>query len=280
MKKPAPARRRRSVECPAPSAKRPAKDKSPEPADQLWPIGRLVPYAKNARKLSDQAVNKVATSIKSFGFRQRIVVDGKGVILAGHTRWKAAQQLGLAEVPVHIAADLTPTLAKAYRLADNRTADESSFDFELLGPELLELQALDLDLALTGFDADELEKYMDSVGMTEESEAAKRASLVERFGVPPFSVLDARQGYWQDRKRAWLSLGIESELGRGEQLIPNGGGMSSKDRYQGGQVRAEAPGQPVTTATANAATARAAHCAPDVSAQETPHRRAKQNATR
>ncbi len=63
-------------------------------------------------------------------------------------------------------------------------------------------------------------------------------SLAERFGIPPFSVLNAREGWWQDRKRAWLALGIQSELGRGEQLIPNGGGAGSKARYDGGQARA------------------------------------------
>jgi ParB-like chromosome segregation protein Spo0J len=183
-----------------------------ESADQVWTIERVKPYGRNARKIPQAAIDKVARSIQEFGFRQRIVVDAKGVIAAGHTRWLAAKQLGLREVPVHIALELTAEQIRAYRLMDNRSHTESEWDIGLLGPELLDLKALDLDLSLTGFDSGELAQYM--AQPTEETDAPSR-SLSERFGVPPFSVLDARQGYWQDRKRAWLSLGIQSELGRG-----------------------------------------------------------------
>ncbi len=136
------------------------KPAAPHSADQVWPLAKIKPYEKNARVLSAHAVDKCAASIKAFGWRQRIVVDKHGVILAGHTRWKAAMQLGLKEAPVHIAANLTPAECKGYRLADNRTAAENTWDLDLLGPELLELQALDLDLSLTGFDADELKMFM------------------------------------------------------------------------------------------------------------------------
>jgi ParB-like chromosome segregation protein Spo0J len=99
---------------------------------ELWPIAKPVPYARNARKIPQSAVDKVAGSIKEFGFRLPIVVDKEGVIVAGRTRLLAAQKLGLAELPVHVAAELTPTQIKAYRLADNRVNQESSFDNELL----------------------------------------------------------------------------------------------------------------------------------------------------
>lgn len=144
--------------------KKPAKpiklDKNATLAVEMWPIDKPLGYPKNARKLSDKAVAKCAASIQAFGWRQPIVVDNKGVIIAGHTRLLAAQQLGLKEVPVHVADNLTAAQVRAYRLADNRTAQETSWDLELLGPELLELQALDLDLSLTGFDADELKMFM------------------------------------------------------------------------------------------------------------------------
>jgi len=128
---------------------------------ELWPINQVIPYARNARTISGIAVDKVAASIKEFGWRQPIVVDTARVIIAGHTRLLAARKLGLTEVPVHVAENLTPGQVKAYRLADNRTHDESSWDFELLGPELLDLQHLGFgNLELTGFDATEIEEFL------------------------------------------------------------------------------------------------------------------------
>lgn len=90
---------------------------------ELIDIGRVIPYARNPRR-NEQAIAKVAASIKEYGFRQPIVVDEEMVIIAGHTRLQAAQQLGLSKVPVHTATGLTATQVKAYRLADNRTAQE------------------------------------------------------------------------------------------------------------------------------------------------------------
>jgi len=106
--------------------------------------------------LSPAAVDKVAASIKEFGWQQPIVVDKEGVIIAGHTRLLAAKQLGLKEVPVYVAADLTPVQVKSYRLADNRSAQESSWDYELLAIELEELAEFPIDIAITGFDSDEI----------------------------------------------------------------------------------------------------------------------------
>lgn len=83
---------------------------------ELWPIEKPIPYARNARRISETAVAKVAASIQEFGWRQPIVVDSEGVIVAGHTRLLAAQRLGLKTVPVHVAANLTPAQIKAYRL--------------------------------------------------------------------------------------------------------------------------------------------------------------------
>jgi len=118
------------------------------------------PYEQNPRQ-NDAAVDAVAASIREFGFRQPIVVDTDGVIVVGHTRWKAAKKLGLEFVPVHVATDLTPEQAKAYRLADNRTADLAEWDYELLPIELRDLQAADFDLGLLGFGDDELASLLD-----------------------------------------------------------------------------------------------------------------------
>jgi DNA modification methylase len=127
---------------------------------ELRPLAEIKPYEKNPR-VNDMAVEAVARSIREFGFRQPIVVDGDGVIVVGHTRWKAAAKLGLERVPVHVARELTPEQAKAYRIADNKTADLAQWDLELLPGELAELQALDVDLSLLGFDEDELAKLFD-----------------------------------------------------------------------------------------------------------------------
>jgi ParB-like chromosome segregation protein Spo0J len=129
-----------------------------------WAIDRLIPYARNARKIPQEAIDKVAASIKEFGWQQPIVVDTERVVVAGHVRLLAAKQLGLEKVPVHVAADLTPGQIKAFRLMDNRSHQESGWDMELLAPEMAELQALNVDASLTGFDADEISKFLDSTG--------------------------------------------------------------------------------------------------------------------
>jgi ParB-like chromosome segregation protein Spo0J len=127
---------------------------------ELWPIDRPIPYARNARKLSARALDVITTSLKEFGFRQPIVVDKEGVIIAGHTRLMGAKKLGMAVVPVHVATDLTPGQVKAYRLMDNRSAQETTWDFELLGPELFEITAMEINPALTGFDRKEMTKLL------------------------------------------------------------------------------------------------------------------------
>src|SRR5688572_16487074 len=121
----------------------------------LWPLSRVKPYANNPR-VNDGAVEAVARSIQEFGFRQPIVVDEAGVIIVGHTRYKAALKLGLEQVPVHVAEGLTPEQIKAYRIADNKSATLSDWDYDLLPIELSELQAANYDLGLLGFDQDEL----------------------------------------------------------------------------------------------------------------------------
>lgn len=123
------------------------------------PLSDVKPYPNNPR-VNDQAVDAVAESIRQFGWRVPIVIDADGVIVCGHTRWKAAQKLGLAEVPVHVARDLTPEQVRAYRIADNKTAGLATWDLELLPVELAELQGAGIDWTLLGFDQDELAKLL------------------------------------------------------------------------------------------------------------------------
>jgi DNA modification methylase len=138
------------------------KPEAPTFAVEWWPIGRVRPYPHNARVIPPSAVEKVACSIRAFGWRQPIVVDTAGVIVVGHVRLRAAESMALAEVPVHVARDLTPGQVKAYRLMDNRSHDEATWDLDLIGLELQSIQELDgdLDLELTGFDQEELNLYL------------------------------------------------------------------------------------------------------------------------
>ena len=123
-------------------------------------ITSIRPYDQNPRQ-NDAAVDAVAASIGEFGFRVPVVVDTDGVIICGHTRWKAAQKLGLEHVPVHVATDLSPEQIRAYRIADNKTSELSTWDYDLLPIELGELQACNYDLGLLGFGVDELAKLLD-----------------------------------------------------------------------------------------------------------------------
>ncbi len=128
---------------------------------EMWTIDRVRPYENNPRN-NDDAVDAVAASIKEFGFAQPLVVDSDSVIIVGHTRLKAAQKLGLERVPVVVASHLTPDQVRAYRIADNKTAEIADWNYDLLPIELSALQEANYDLGLLGFDADELAKLMDT----------------------------------------------------------------------------------------------------------------------
>ena len=115
------------------------------------PINELTPYDKNPR-INDAAVGPTAESIREFGFKVPIVIDKDGVIIAGHTRLKAAKKLGLERVPCIIADDLTPDQVKAFRLADNKVSELADWDFEMLDAEIADVQ--NIDMAAFGFDMD------------------------------------------------------------------------------------------------------------------------------
>lgn len=123
---------------------------------EMWPIDRPQPYARNARKWGASAVEKIAMSIREFGFRQPIVVDEHDVIVIGHLRQQGAKLAGLQEVPVHVARDLSPDQIKALRIADNRTHEEAEWNLDLLGPEFLDLKLAKFDVSFTGFDDGEI----------------------------------------------------------------------------------------------------------------------------
>lgn len=120
-------------------------------------IEELIPYENNPR-FNDDAVEYVAKSIKEFGFKVPIIIDKNNVIVAGHTRYKASLELGLEEVPTIVADDLTEEQVKAFRLADNKVSEKSSWNFELLDEELE-----DLDINMEGFGFEDLKIDWDNV---------------------------------------------------------------------------------------------------------------------
>ncbi|GDY13439.1 hypothetical protein LBMAG53_23170 [Planctomycetota bacterium] len=150
-----------------------------------WPITNVRPYDANPRTIPPAAIDKVAASLREFGWRQPLVVDVDGVLIVGHTRLAAAKKLGLTEVPVHVADTLTPEQVRAYRLADNRTHEEASWDDYLLAAELAKVKESDL-IALTGFDATELDRYLAELATPAKGEIGATDNgfqYQERYGV-------------------------------------------------------------------------------------------------
>lgn len=121
-------------------------------------VSEIIPYENNPRD-NDEAAEVVATSIKEFGFKNPIILDADGVVVCGHARLKAAILLGLDEVPCITADDLTPAQIRAFRIADNKTAEIAGWDYDALLQEFQELSAEDFDLNLTGFNEYEQTEY-------------------------------------------------------------------------------------------------------------------------
>lgn len=156
----------------------------------------IKPYDRNPRIIPQVAVDAVARSIQAFGFRQPIVVDGNGVILAGHTRYRAAQQLGMTEVPVIWQTDITEIQARGYRIADNKVSELSAWDRDALDAEVRDLADFgDIDIGAIGLADWELERILhesDPGERPEEetpppsySQAVSRAAIVDAAQAAP-----------------------------------------------------------------------------------------------
>ena len=189
-----------------------------KPEIELLSIEGLIPYARNSRTHSDAQVAQIAASIREFGFTNPVLIDAQGGIIAGHGRVLAARKLQLAEVPCIRLGHLTETQKRAYIIADNKLALNSGWDEEMLKLELSELNDEGFDLDLIGFTSEEI-LALGVEAMAEDDAPGDaiepKGNLSDRFMIPPFTVLNAREGWWQNRKRAWLAIGIKSELGRG-----------------------------------------------------------------
>lgn len=196
---------------------------------EVWHPSQLTPYANNAKTHPPEQVAKIAASITEFGFNAPILVDGgSGTIIAGHGRLAAAQLLGLSSVPVVVLDHMTDAQRRAYILADNRLAEDGGWDEAKLAEELARLAADGMDIALTGFTDDEIADLLadgdggGGGGQSPEPEVPE--FLADRFGVPPFSVLDTRQGYWQERKKRWKGIIGDEGESREETLFKAGAG--------------------------------------------------------
>lgn len=206
----------------------------------LRKIDELTPDPRNARTHSADQVGQIVASIERFGWTNPVLADD--LIRAGHGRQMAARLIydaggtiylapgkergGKAipkgTVPVIDCTGWTEEERKAYALADNQLALQAGWDTEILMAQLDELTAAEFDIAEIGFDS----AAIDALSMTEietgdvpTGKKSGAGSLAGEFLIPPFTVLNAREGWWMDRKRAWLGLGIKSEVGRGENLL-------------------------------------------------------------
>lgn len=214
----------------------------PAEAVELRPVKSLLPYARNARTHSPEQVSQIAAAIEEYGFTVPLLVDEASEIIAGHGRLLAAVELGLARIPVMVARGWTPAQKRAYRIWDNQSGLLSEWDAGLLKVEIADLKAGDYNLDLLGFPELQLVEFMSGLGNGAGNRQSGMGSLAEKFGVPPFSVLNAREGWWQDRKRAWIALGLQAELGRGESMIGDGKSVMrdrTKWTHQSKAVQAE-----------------------------------------
>jgi hypothetical protein len=193
---------------------------------------------ENRRRHNPRNLEMLRASLQDVGASRSIVIDEEGTILAGNGVVDAAIAQGLDRVQIIDASGdtiiavrrsgLSAEQKRALAIYDNRTAELAEWAPDQLRAD--ELAGLTL---APWFSPEELAALSGAAMPAAEA----RATLAERFGVPPFSVLDARQGYWQERKRAWLALGIQSEIGRGEAAIP-GGAPLPLDRAKAGKANA------------------------------------------
>ncbi|QDX92053.1 chromosome partitioning protein ParB [Brevibacillus laterosporus] len=202
---------------------------------RLLPIDKINPAPYNPRvdlQPGDAEYEKLKRSIEDFGYVEPLVWNQRtGNLVGGHQRYKIlVNEQGRREVEVSVV-DLDEQKEKALNIAMNKISGD--WDEEKLSLLIEELAASDFNMELTGFDSEEIDEllkdysndYTDLSNDLDSSEG-ERKTLFDKFLIPPFSVLDTRQGYWQDRKRQWLSLGMESKEGRDSNLIYNLGNQS------------------------------------------------------
>lgn len=195
--------------------------------DIVWiSVDELLTYPNNAKKHDAQQIERMKKSIEQFGFNDPIAIDKNNVIIEGHGRLIASKELGIDMLPCIYLDHLNEEEVKAYRNVHNKLNMDTGFDYDMLAMDLGDIT--NIDMSEFGFDlSDEFEKYEYEI---------EPNSLVDDFIVPPFSVLDTRQGYWKTRKKQWLEkTGNLSETRDGEfGTISNGREKNMLARINGG----------------------------------------------
>lgn len=218
---------------------------------KLVDVASLVPYGANARTHSEEQIEQIKASFRAFGFVGALAYDDQG-LAAGHGRqvallemWEAGEIVmgpGKREpLPEGMApgvdiTGLSPEERRAFIIADNKLALNAGWNEDLLRQEMAALDALDFDMPVIGFDSKELERLFNPPA---EGGKSNPGSMAAEFLIPPFTVLNAREGWWQDRKRQWIALGIQSEVGRGENLLKMSDTMLEPDPVKRAAMIAE-----------------------------------------
>lgn len=205
----------------------------------LRKISDLSHDPRNARTHSPEQIAQIAASIEEFGFTNPVAADREGIVRAGNGRLdavaliyerggqiKAPDGTAIPEglIPAIDCSSWTDEQCRAYALADNKIALNAGWDQAVLDAEIKALSEMNFDISLTGFDDADLKASIAriSASLDDASPAGPSGgagSLSREFLIPPFTVLSAREGWWQERKRQWLALGIQSEVGRGDNLL-------------------------------------------------------------
>lgn len=146
-------------------------------------IESLIPYVNNSRTHSDEQVAQIAASIKEFGFTNPVLIDGEGGIIAGHGRVMAARKLNLNEVPCIVLSHLSEAQKKAYIIADNQLPLNAGWDLDMLRVEIENLQEMDFDLDLLGFDGDMMDSLFNDEIINDEEPELKEQNYCEKFNV-------------------------------------------------------------------------------------------------
>lgn len=181
---------------------------------EIVSIHDLIPYDNNAKEHPKEQIEQIKESIIKFHNNDPIAIDENNVIIEGHGRYEALKELGYEQVECIRLDHLNDDQKKAYRLVHNKLTMNSDFNFDLLEEELKTIN--DIDMGFFDFDMSMFDEIEEEI----KEEANKK--LTDKFLIPPTSVFDTRQGYWQERKRAWKDIGISSEVGRDEALLGSG----------------------------------------------------------
>lgn len=187
-------------------------------------VAELTPHPRNYKQHPEEQLDHLVRSLEENGQYRNVVIAEDDTILAGHGVVMAAQRMGLGKV-LAVRMPWAPDDPRALKLLalDNEVARLAPHDDNALADLLREVQAAEIGLLGTGFDDRALDALIAACAPAKDPHVGP--TLTDRFLVPPFSVLDARQGYWRKRKRQWIEVGIRSELGRGEKLLGLSGGI-------------------------------------------------------